>query len=92
MSLTLEVTGPEARRLGSGVRKVFAGSGGTIGRNPDNDWVLADQYVSGRHARIQYANGAYYVVDTSSNGTFLNSPDSRLPKNQPHPLQDGDRL
>ena len=92
MSLTLEVTGPEGRRLGAAGRKVFSGTGGTIGRLPENDWVLSDEYVSGRHARIQYANGAYYVVDTSSNGTFLNSPDNRLPKNQPQPLNDGDRL
>jgi type VI secretion system FHA domain protein len=92
MSLTLEVSGPEARRLGAGSRKVFAAAGGRIGRLPDNEWVLEDSYVSGHHAVIRYANGGYSIEDTSSNGTFLNSPENRLAKNRPHPLKSGDRL
>jgi type VI secretion system FHA domain protein len=91
-SLTLEVAGPEARRLGNAGRKVFTTAGGTIGRLPDNSWVLPDQHISGRHAVIRYSNGTYYVVDTSSNGVFLNSPEARLQKNQPQPLKNGDRL
>ena len=91
-NLTLEVTGPEARRLGAAGRKVFSTSGGTIGRLPDNTWVIPDQHISGRHAAIRYANGTYYVIDTSSNGVFLNSPDTRLQKNQPQALKQGDRL
>jgi type VI secretion system FHA domain protein len=54
--------------------------------------VLPDQHISGRHAVIRYSNGTYYVVDTSSNGVFLNSPETRLQKNQPQPLKHGDRL
>lgn len=91
-SLTLEVAGPDARRLGSASRKTFTTSGGTIGRLPDNFWVLPDQHVSGRHAVIRYSNGTFYVVDTSSNGVFVNSPENRLQKNQPHALKQGDRL
>ena len=92
MSLTLEVTGSEAQRLGSAGRKVFTQTGGTIGRLPDNSWVLPDPHVSGRHATIRYANGSYLIIDLSANGTYLNTPESRLPKNQPHPLKHGDRL
>src|ERR1700760_1381139 len=91
-SLTLEVAGPEARRLGSAGRKVFTTSGGTIGRLPDNSWVIPDQHISGRPAAIRYANGTYCVVDTSSNGVFLNSPETRLQRNQPQALKHGDRL
>jgi type VI secretion system protein ImpI len=91
-SLTLEVVGPDARRLGSASRKVFNVNGGTIGRLPDNTWVLPDQHISGRHAVIRHGNGTFYVVDTSSNGVFVNSMDSRLQKNQPYALKDGDRL
>jgi type VI secretion system protein ImpI len=91
-SLTLEVAGPDARRLGSASRKVFATSGGTIGRLPDNAWVLPDQHISGRHAVIRYSNGTWYVVDTSSNGVFINSHETRLQKNQPHALKQGDRI
>jgi type VI secretion system FHA domain protein len=90
MILTLEVIGAQAERLGSARRKVFHGMGGTIGRLPDNDWVFADPYVSGRHALIRYVNGRYFVEDTSTNGVFINAPDSRLSKTQAHPLKHGD--
>ena len=46
MILTLEVTGPQASPLGAARRKVFGVEGGSIGRLPDNDWVLADSDVS----------------------------------------------
>ena len=91
-SLTLEVAGPDARRLGSASRKTFTTSGGTIGRLPDNAWVLPDQHISGRHAVIRYSSGTFYLVDTSSNGVFVNSPENRLQKNQPYALKQGDRV
>ena len=72
---------------------LFSSDGGTIGRVPGNDWVLPDQFVSSRHAAIRYADGQFYVIDTnSSNGVFLNVPDSRLERNRPYPLKSGDRL
>src|ERR1044072_7699640 len=90
MILTLEVIGDQAERLGAGRRKVFNAIGGTIGRLPDNDWVFADPYVSGRHALIRYLNGRFFIEDTSTNGVCINAPDSRLPKGQAHPLKQGD--
>jgi type VI secretion system FHA domain protein len=92
MSLTLEVAGPQARKLGAGCRKVFNSAGGSIGRLEGNDWVLPDSFVSGRHAVIHFSNGTYFLEDRSSNGVFINSPDVRLPKNQPRALRDGDRI
>ncbi len=92
MILTLEVIGEQAAQLGAGRRKVFHSIGGTIGRLPDNDWVLPDPYVSGRHALVRYLNGRFYVEDTSTNGVFVNSPDSRLSKTQAHALKTGDVL
>jgi len=92
MILTLEVIGEQAEDLGAGGRKVFNAIGGTIGRLPDNDWVFPDPYVSGRHALIRYLNGKYFVEDTSTNGVFVNSPDNRLPRAQPHQLRNGDVL
>ena len=90
MILTLEVIGEQAERLGAGRRKVFNAIGGTIGRLPDNDWVFADPFVSGRHALIRYLNNRFFIEDTSTNGVFVNAPDSRLPKGQAHPLNQGD--
>lgn len=92
MILTLEVMGEQAASLGAGRRKVFNSIGGTIGRLPDNDWVLPDPYVSGRHALIRYLNGRFFVEDTSTNGVFINAPDSRLSRTQAHPLKHGDVL
>jgi len=93
MLLKLEVVGAQANRLGEQRSKIFATEGGTIGRVPGNDWVLADQFVSSRHAAIQYADGQFYVIDTdSSNGVFLNAPSFRLEQGRPYPINTGDRL
>jgi type VI secretion system FHA domain protein len=64
----------------------------SIGRAPDNDWVLPDpgRVLSKRHCRI-IANGeAWLIIDTSSNGTFLNG--TTLEPDVPHALRDGDRV
>src|SRR5688572_3441246 len=90
MTLTLEVTGPQAAALGDASRKVFDAAGGTIGRLADNTWALPDPYVSSRHAVIRYRDGTFYIEDTSTNGIFINSPDNQLVKGRPHPLQSGD--
>jgi type VI secretion system FHA domain protein len=92
MILTLEVLGEQAEDLGAGSSKVFDSIGGTIGRLPDNDWVFPDPYVSGRHALIRYLNGKFFVEDTSTNGVFINSPDARVSRSQPHQLKDGDTI
>ena len=92
MILTLEVMGPEASALGAARRKVFGVEGGSIGRLPDNDWVLADPYVSGRHAIIRFLDGKFYIEDTSRNGVFVNTPDERIVRGRPHPINSGDRI
>jgi type VI secretion system FHA domain protein len=92
MILTLEITGPREGTPWAESRKVFHATGGTIGRLPDNDWVLPDPYVSSRHARIRYANGAFQIEDTSTNGVYINAPDQRLVRGQPHVLKSGDRI
>jgi type VI secretion system FHA domain protein len=92
MILTLEVMGPEASALGAARRKVFGVEGGSIGRLPDNDWVLADPYVSGRHAIIRFLDGKFYIEDTSRNGVFVNTPDERIVRGRPHLINSGDRI
>ncbi len=88
MTLTLEVIGPQAARLGPAARKVFGADGGTIGRLPDNDWVLPDPYISSHHARIRCRGNTFYIEDTSTNGVFINQ--NRLARNQPQALAEGD--
>jgi pSer/pThr/pTyr-binding forkhead associated (FHA) protein len=45
----------------------------TIGRSPQTDIPIEDQFASGRHARIYERGGQLYVEDMgSTNGTYLN--------------------
>jgi type VI secretion system FHA domain protein len=82
----LPATPSERLRVDSGVC--------TLGRNPDNDLALADpeRMVSGRHARIEVRDDGVWLIDQSTNGTFLNQSPERVPPNQPVALQDGDML
>src|ERR1700729_886761 len=91
MSLTLEVVGEKAARMGPAARKTFT-SGGTIGRLDDNDWIFPDEYISGHHAQISFTNGAFLIEDTSTNGVFINSPQNRLARNKPYALRSGDTI
>jgi hypothetical protein len=44
-----------------------------IGRAPDSDIVLEDQYASRQHAEIRYIDGAHQIYDLNSkNGVVLN--------------------
>ena len=70
MALRLRVVSNHAKVLGELASRVFGVHGGTIGRSGTNDWVLPDpdRYISGKHARIEYRAGSYWLTDTSSNG------------------------
>jgi type VI secretion system FHA domain protein len=92
MILTLEVSTPPGGTPPSDERRIFRETGGTIGRAPGNDLVLPDSYVSSRHARISYVNGAFQLEDMSTNGVSVNSPDHRLVRGQPYTLKAGDRI
>jgi type VI secretion system protein len=94
MTLRLSVVSEHATRLGEQSSKVFGVHGGTIGRGPDNAWMLPDpeRYLSGKHARIDYRSGSYVLVDTSSNGTYINGAQVPLGKYRDYVLKDGDYL
>ncbi len=94
MAMRLRVVGEHARRLGPLATKVFGVHGGTIGRAIDNEWALPDpeRYLSGKHARIDFRAGQYFVVDCSSNGTYVNGAQQALGKSNEHALKDGDYL
>src|SRR5882672_1228246 len=94
MALRLRLTGQHAARLGEHATRVFGVHGGRIGRAADNDWPLPDpeRFLSGHHALIAYRGGIWYVVDTSSNGTFVNDANAPIGRDQSRPLFSGDRL
>jgi type VI secretion system protein len=92
MALRLRVVSEHAIRLGEQSSKVFGVHGGTIGRATDNEWILPDpdRYLSGKHARVDFRAGTYVLVDTSSNGTYVNGAQVPLGKYHDYLLKDGD--
>ncbi len=94
MTLRLSVVSEHGIRLGPLSTKVFGVHGGTIGRATDNAWILPDpdRYLSGKHVRIDFRAGSYVLVDTSSNGTYVNGSQVPLGKYHDYVLKDGDYL
>jgi type VI secretion system protein len=94
VALTLRVTSFQSQALGAQSAKTFGAEGGSIGRRPDNDWVLPDpeRFISGCHAKIACRNGTFYLLDTSSNGTFINGSTRPIGNGTEQPLHDGDQL
>ena len=94
MAIKLRVISEHYRELGEQRTRVFGVNGGTIGRAPDNDWVLPDatRVVSGHHCEIEYRGGGYWLKDMSTNGVFVNDSDEPVSAIGPMALRDGDRL
>ena len=94
MPLHLRITSDNRTRFGDDQTVEFAACGGTIGRSLDNDWVFPDpnRYVSGRHALIDFQAGAYYLIDTSRNGVYINDADVPVGRGHPQRIFDGDVL
>ncbi|HRS00718.1 MAG TPA: FHA domain-containing protein, partial [Candidatus Sumerlaeia bacterium] len=58
----------------------------TIGRHPNNSISIPQEAISRHHAKIEFLDGAFYIVDlNSSNGTMVNS--QRITR---HELKEGD--
>jgi adenylate cyclase len=49
----------------------------TLGRGPQNEFVVADEYASRLHARIEYRRGKFVLFDQSTNGTFVRTQDGK---------------
>ena len=94
MALRLRVVSEHSTRLGQRATKIFGVHGGTIGRSSDNEWILPDpeRYLSGKHARVDFRAGTYVLVDTSSNGTYVNGAQVPLGKYHDYMLMDGDYI
>src|ERR1700688_1290511 len=92
MALRLRVVSEHATKLGEHSTKIFGVHGGTIGRATNNEWILPDpeRYLSGKHARVDFRAGNYVLVDTSSNGTYVNGAQVPLGKYHDYQLRDGD--
>ncbi len=94
MALRLTVVSRHHQSLGERGAKEFGHDGGTIGRSLESDWVLPDgqRYMSSRHASIDYRSGSYYIVDTSTNGVYVNDSERPVGRGNPQRLFSGDRI
>jgi type VI secretion system FHA domain protein len=94
MALRLQIVSRHRQGLGERGSMEFGHNGGTIGRSLESDWVLPDgqRYLSSRHASIDFRSGSYYVVDTSTNGVYVNDAEHPVGRGNPQRLFTGDRL
>ncbi len=94
MSLQIKIVSEHAELVGEDDVREFGEDGGTIGRSLRNDWILPDpdNFISGRHATIDYQGGIYYLADTSSNGVYINDEPEPIGKGNPRRLFNGDRI
>jgi type VI secretion system FHA domain protein len=94
MTCQLEIISNHRDIVGDDAVRVFRDAGGTIGRSLQNDWILPDpdRYISGRHATIDFKGGIYYLVDTSSNGVYVNGDCEPIGKGNVRRLFNGDIL
>jgi pSer/pThr/pTyr-binding forkhead associated (FHA) protein len=76
------------RQLRPGDRIAVEGAA-SIGRDSDNQVVVDETTVSGRHAAIVYREGRWWIEDLGSkNGTWVNDRQVQ----RPQPLNPGDVL
>ncbi len=63
-----------------------------FGRDSHLEWTLPDKsrVVSGKHCEVRFYDNAYWLIDVSTNGTFINGSSKRM--QTPYQLNDGDRL
>ncbi len=94
MPLVIKIVSEHRDLVGDDFEREYHEDGGSIGRSLQNDWILPDpdRYISGRHATIDYKGGMYYLLDTSSNGVYMNGEVEPIGKGNPRRLFDGDRM
>jgi type VI secretion system protein len=94
MALRLQIISRHRQSLGDRGAMEFGQNGGTIGRSLESDWVLPDgqRYLSSRHASIDFRSGSFYIVDTSTNGVYVNDSEQPVGRGNPQRLFTGDRI
>jgi type VI secretion system FHA domain protein len=92
MPITLTVLTYRNAAPAQALGRRFDRLGGAIGRAPGNELVLDDpgKYISRVHARIDYRDGGYCLVDIGSNPSLVN--ERPLGAGRHLQLADGDRL
>ncbi len=92
MTLTLRIENFDVLDNGGPVSITLDRSGCDVGRGRGMHWVLPDpgRHISSHHFSVAWRDGAYWLTDTSTNGTFLEGSPYRL--QGPHRIGPGDRF
>ncbi len=94
MPLKLTITSFQRLSPGQESTRILEHGSLMIGRAAQNDWILQDpeRILSSNHCVIHCKGGGYFLTDTSTNGTFVNDSEQRIPRNQTVQLDDGDHF
>ena len=94
MTLEIDVISYRGQPPSAPLHLALEARSATVGRKPENDLVLPDpdRVVSGTHLRIEYQGGQYFLLDQSTNGTYLNHASEPVPKGKPISLSNGDLI
>jgi len=86
MALTIQVLSYNDRAPENALSMTVNESGCTIGRAKNSGFILpdAERIISHKHATIQFENGSYYLIDNSTNGTYIN--------HAPDPIGSGNKI
>lgn len=92
--LRLRIVSDHRASLGGNAEKTLHGGDLTVGRGVENSWILPDPdlLLSRQHCVFEKTGAGYRVIDTSTNGVFLNGSDRPLGRNVPADLRSGDRV
>lgn len=93
MSFTLRAEGSGA--IADGIGEISMSGGAlTIGRGDTNDLVLPDpdRHISKNHCVVEQRGDDYFLIDHSSNGTFLNQGGAPIGRGNAMPLNNGDMI
>ncbi|MGQ3674528.1 FHA domain-containing protein [Xanthobacter sp. TB0139] len=90
--LRLNIIAP-ADHEGANTHSISAGPC-RVGRGEDNDWVIEDpdRLMSRNHCTFDLRGGVFVVIDTSSNGLFINDKPKPLGRGNSVIVNDGDRF
>ncbi len=92
MTLTLRIENFDVLEHGGPLSITLNQSGCEVGRGRGMGWVLPDpaRHISSHHFSVVYQDGAYWLTDVSTNGTYLQGSPYRL--QGPHRIAPGDRF
>jgi type VI secretion system protein ImpI len=92
MSLILKLENFDVLEHGGPTSITIGPEGCDVGRRASMNWVLPDpaRHISSHHFSVSFENGAYFLNDVSTNGTFLHGQSHRL--DGPHRIGHGDRF